>query len=182
MHTEEGQHPNAEDEFDTEYVTWEAHQSHGQNTWYLHGALHVFDTGTEIQKYTWSRTGIKLIDQIRDALSRDYFPLFVAEGSSKAKLEKIRHSDYLSKAYRSFSEITGSLFIFGHSLAKNDEHFLKRIEQGKIEHLFVGIHGSPDTDASKWIISRANSMPNKRKRGKVLNISFFDSSTAAIWK
>lgn len=189
MHTEEGQRPQAddgfrqpEDEFNTDYVTWEPHQSHGQSTWYLHGALHVFDTGTEIQKYTWSRTGIRLIDQIRDALKRDYFPLFVAEGSSKEKLEKIRHSDYLSKAYRSFSEITGALFVLGHSLAPNDEHFLKRIEQGKIQHLFVGIHGDPDSESNKEIISRANAMPGKRKNRRTLDISFFDSGSAAIWK
>jgi hypothetical protein len=85
--------------------------------WFLHGALHVFDSGTEIQKYTWKNTGVRLIDQIRDALSRDYFPLFVSEGTSDEKYEKIRHNDYLAKGYRSFSQITGDLFIYGHSLA-----------------------------------------------------------------
>lgn len=44
------------------YVTWEPDNVHGQNVHYLHGALHLFDSGSEIQKYTWSNTGIALID------------------------------------------------------------------------------------------------------------------------
>ena len=115
----------------SDYVVWESGQSHDQNMWFLHGALHVFDSGTEIQKYTWNRTGVRLIEQIREALSRDFFPLFVAEGSSAEKLERIRHSDYLAKAYRSFQEIQHCLFVYGHSLAANDEHYLRRIEKGK---------------------------------------------------
>lgn len=127
MHTPIGENPNSDDgfrkrrdDFEADYVTWDPSQSHDQNMWYLHGALHVFDAGTEVQKYKWKNTGIRLIDQIRDALSRDYFPLFVAEGTSDEKFEHIRHSDYLAKAYRSFQEIGGALFIFGHSLAANE--------------------------------------------------------------
>ena len=87
MHTEEGVAPTSDDgfrksdiDYDAAYVVWEPSQSHEQNTWFLHGALHVFDAGTEIQKYTWVNTGVRLIDQIRDALSKGFFPLFVSEG------------------------------------------------------------------------------------------------------
>lgn len=189
MHTKEGERPDSddgfrepEDEFEADYVTWESHQTHDQNTWYLHGALHVFDTGSEVQKYTWSRTGIRLVEQIRDALSKDFYPLFVAEGTNKEKIARIRHSDFLSKAYRSFTEIGGALFVFGHSLAKNDEHYLKRIEQGKVQHLFVGIHGDPDSPLNKSIIKKANEMPNKRKRNTKLLVSFYNSETVNVRK
>jgi hypothetical protein len=151
-----------EDDFDAGYVVWESSQSHQQNLHFLHGALHVFDTGIEIQKYTWINTGIRLIDQIRDALKRDYFPIFVAEGSSNEKLERIRHSDYLAKGYRSFAEITGALFIYGHSLASNDEHYLKRIEKGKVSRVYVGIFGDPGNDANKQIITRARLLAASR--------------------
>ncbi len=90
---------------ESSYVVWEPGTSHEQNMWFLHGALHVFDSGTEIQKYTWVRTGIRLIEQTRAALSNDLFPVFVAEGTSMEKLERIRHCDYLAKAYRSFQSI-----------------------------------------------------------------------------
>ena len=49
--------------FESDYVVWEPGQSNGQNTLFLHGALHVFDSGTEVQKYTWNRTRVRLIEQ-----------------------------------------------------------------------------------------------------------------------
>ena len=189
MHVQDGEDPTSddgfrksEDDYDAEYVTWEPHQSHDQNTWYLHGALHVFDSGTEIQKYTWVNTGIRLIEQIREALSRNYFPLFVAEGTSKEKLARIRHSDFLAKGYRSFSEIGGSLFIFGHSLADNDDHYLDRIEQGKLRKVFVGVHGNPNSLENKRIIKRANAMKTRRRRNVALDIHFYDSDSASVWR
>lgn len=188
MHTEVGEPPASddgfrkpEDNYEAAYVTWEPGQSHDQNMWFLHGALHVFDAGTEIQKYTWVNTGVRLIEQIRDALNRDYFPLFVAEGTSAEKVEKIRHSDYLAKAYRSFSEIKGALFIYGHSLAENDEHYLKRIERGKVSRLYVGIYGDPESPQNKAIITRANKMPLARKKSPQLQVHFYDAESAQVW-
>lgn len=188
MHTEEGVAPTSDDgfrksdvDYDAAYVVWEPSQSHEQNTWFLHGALHVFDSGAEIQKYTWANTGVRLIDQIRDALGKGFFPLFVSEGTSAEKLERIRHSDYLAKAYRSFSEITGALFIYGHSLAANDDHYLKRIEKGKLSQLYIGLHADPGSDSNKRIVRRADQMANNRRRNAPLSISYFDTSTAKVW-
>jgi hypothetical protein len=166
---------------ESEYVVWESSQSHDQNMWFLHGALHVFDSGTEIQKYTWNRTGIRLIDQIREALSRDFFPLFVAEGSSAEKLERIRHSDYLAKAYRSFQEIQHCLFIYGHSLAANDEHYLHLIEKGKLAHIFVGLYGDPESSVNRQIIERAKAMSLASGRRRELRVDFYNSESAQVW-
>jgi len=188
MHTPEGQRPDSddgfrtpEDGFDASYVVWEPSQSHEQDMWFLHGALHVFDSGTEIQKYTWSKTGVRLIDQIRDALSRNYFPLFVSEGTSAEKYEHIRHNDYLAKAYRSFAAIKGALFIFGHSLAENDDHYLRCIRRGKISHLYVGLYGDPTSDANRFIQRRANQLSEGRSARNPLAVSFYDTATARVW-
>lgn len=197
MHNDEGIEPTSDDgfrkpeeDYDAHYVTWEPFNSHHQTTWFLHGALHLFDAGIEIQKYTWVNTGVRLIEQIRDALKRDYFPIFVAEGTSNEKLIRIRHNDYLAKAYRSFSEIGGALFIYGHSLAKNDDHFLKRIEKGRLTHLYVGIYGDPVSPSNKTIIARATRMAHARTnktsrssrgRSSELSVSFFDAGSAKVW-
>ena len=165
----------------SEYVVWESSQSHDQNMWFLHGALHVFDSGTEIQKYTWNRTGIRLIEQIREALSRDFFPLFVAEGSSAEKLERIRHSDYLAKAYRSFQEIQHCLFVYGHSLAANDEHYLRLIEKGKLAHIFVSLYGDPESSMNRQIVERAKAMRLAGRRRRELRVDFYDSESAHVW-
>ena len=82
-----------EDEADAPYVTWDSSGSDSQSTFYLHGGLHIVDTGTEIQKLTWANTGVALIDQIQAALNTDNYPLFVSEGTAREKLTRIKHSD-----------------------------------------------------------------------------------------
>ncbi|WP_219335686.1 DUF4917 family protein [Candidatus Synechococcus spongiarum] len=74
-----------------EYVEWmgESNAPHYQQVHYLHGAIHLFDSGTEIKKYTWRNTDKSLLDQAHEAMNSGKFPLFVAEGESKLKLEKI---------------------------------------------------------------------------------------------
>lgn len=166
---------------ESDYVVWESSQSHDQNLYYLHGALHIFDSGTEIRKYTWKRTGVRLIDQVRAALEQDYFPLFVAEGTSDEKLERIRHSDYLAKAYRSFENIQGTVFIYGHSLAEHDEHYLRVLENGKVSTLFVGLFGDASSASNKRIIARAEAMVPKRGPKRPLTVRFFQSETAKVW-
>jgi hypothetical protein len=91
-------HP--EDDPNLPYVSWQ--QAQKATVYYLHGALHLFDNGSEITKYTWSKTDKAIVDQIRAALDRDDFPLFVSEGSTQAKRKKILHNAYLHKALRSF--------------------------------------------------------------------------------
>lgn len=170
------------------YVVWELDNNYSQNFFYLHGALHFYDAGSELQKYTWVNTGKKLTDQIRSALSTDKFPIFVSEGSSEEKLTRIKHNAYLARAFRSFSSISGSLFVYGHSLARNDEHFLSLIERGKIKRVFVGLYGDESNGANQAIIRRANLMADRRativadnSRRNKLRVDFFDAATAKPW-
>ncbi|MCH5715568.1 DUF4917 family protein [Niabella hibiscisoli] len=143
----------------------------------------MFDEGAELQKYTWVNTGIKLIEQIRNALDKSFFPVFVSEGTSKEKKEKIVHSNYLSRGYRSFSAIGNTLFIYGHSLADNDDHILNLIPKGKVSKLFISIYGDPDSNDNKKIIKKANSFKENRKNKKnPLELFFYDASKVKIWK
>lgn len=167
---------------DTDYVTWEPDNTYNQDVYYLHGALHIFDAGTEIQKYTWVNTGVRLTEQIRNALQDEKYPLFVSEGNTDQKLERIRHSDFLARGRQSFSRIGGSLFIYGHSLAPNDEHYLELIERGRVESLFVSIYGDPKSDKNQKIIERALQIrENSDKKGSKLEVRFFDAESAEVW-
>lgn len=164
-----------------EYVTWEVEKTDRQNVFYLHGALHLFDAGHEVQKYTWVNTGVRLIEQVRGALSQGLYPLFVAEGESDRKLERIKHSDFLGRAYRSFAKIGGALVAFGLSFAENDDHILRRIARGKVATLLVGIHGDPETDKNKKLIRRAEGLAAGRRTAQPLRVEFFDSASAQVW-
>lgn len=172
------------------YVEWQGEgAAHGQCVFYLHGALHLFDAGPQLQKYTWVNTGLALIDQANEALQRNMFPLFVAEGDTGSKFTKIQHSAYLHHCFKSFAGIcaTGAregtaLFVFGHSFAKNDAHVLNLIGKGKISHLFVSIHGDPSSKSNKAIIANIEQIAALRQRGiPTLKISFFDSASAKVW-
>lgn len=170
------------------YVVWEIDNNYGQNLYYLHGALHLYDAGSEIQKYTWANTGIRLTEQIKTALDENKYPIFVAEGTSTEKLTRIKHNAYLTKAFDSFSRISGALFVYGHSLAANDEHFLNLIEKSTLSMLFVGIYGDIDSDSNKLIVSRANEMSEARAeivrtttRRTQLSVEFFDAASAKPW-
>lgn len=188
MHFQEKNQLISDDGFRTpdsgkvEYVSWDIEKTDGQNLFYLHGALHIFDSGSELQKYTWVNTGIRLIEQIRTALDLGKFPLFVSEGTSLEKTDKIMHSNYLSRGLRSLSHIGGSLFIYGHSLASNDKHILNLIPKSKIQKLFVSLFGDINSDANKEIIKTAESLVAKR-RGKInLALFFYDAETAHVWR
>lgn len=167
-----------------DYVVWEVSDVGLQNVFYLHGALHIFDAGAEVQKYTWCNTGIALVDQIREALGQDRYPIYVAEGSSESKMQRIQHSAFLSRGYRSLPEVSGSLFIYGHSLAPTDEHVLRLIEKGKVTTAFVSIYGDPKSKDNQRIIARAGAFregrENSRRRNK-LDVQFFDATSAKVW-
>ncbi len=168
-------------EADAAYVTWEPENTYTQNVYYLHGGLHLFDAGAQLQKYTWLNTGIPLIQQIRAALKRDLYPLFVAEGTSAQKLDRIRHHAYLSKAERSLGNIGGSLFTYGLSLAPNDEHILKGVFNSKVSTLYVSLFGDSKSPSNRKIIASAQGLIDQRPKRKPLKVEFYDAQSAAVW-
>jgi hypothetical protein len=170
------------------YVTWDAEgmAADTQNIHFIHGALHLFDYGAELQKCCWERSGgIALIDQIRQALAEGKFPLFVAEGSSAGKLNRIRHSGYLQRSLKSFAAVcrgkSSALFIFGHSLADNDDHVIRKIEKGKLEKLYVSFYGARNSDNNQRLFAKLDGMATSRDERSPLDIAVFDSSGVRVW-
>ena len=166
------------------WVTWDS-SAHDQSVYYLHGALHIYEAGPEIQKYTWCNTQLALIDQIRAALKAEKYPLFVAEGSSEQKMSRIIRSSFLGRAYRSFENIGGSLYAYGLSMSDSDNHILRAIARNKVERLFVSVYGDPSDEANRTMIERASHLPTERKasgRRKNLDVVFYDAATAHVWE
>lgn len=173
---------------EVEYVTWQVTNSYKQNVFYLHGALHIVDSGANLKKFTWNKTNIKLIDQIQSTLQNNDFPLFVAEGKSEEKLAKIKHSDMLTAGYRRFSVAQDPLFIYGHSLAENDSHILNLIPESRVQYVFISLYGDPDSANNQIIVSRAEKMKDDRQLVKAnkhwlndLIIYYYDAVSARVW-
>ncbi len=126
-----------------------------------------------------------LFEQARAAIDDDKFPLFVAEGTSGQKKNKIRHNAYLYQCYKVLTanvrEGRHCFFVFGHSLAENDDHVLKRLGKGRFPTLYVGIYGDPHSESNRRIISRANQIASWRGPRNALEVVFFDSASANVW-
>lgn len=163
------------------YVVWDVQNSGRQRVFYLHGALHLYDAGAELKKFVWSKTEIALVDQIKQSLAKREYPLVVTEGTSEQKMDRIQHSGFLNRAYRSFSSIQGKLFIYGHSLAENDEHLLKLIDQGKTNQVYIGIYGKPNTKNNQKVISRARQFASRRSDKNPAEIYFYNAESAHVW-
>lgn len=177
---------NDEDDPEADYVVWQGETAaHSANVLFLHGALHLFDAGSELQKYTWVRKGEPLVEQARAAIDANKFPLFVAEGTSTQKKNKVRHNAYL---YQCFKVLTANaqqgqhaFFIFGHSLANNDDHILRRLGKGRFKKLYVSLHGDPNSETNQKIIARANELSAMRHDRYPLTVKFFDAASAEVW-
>ena len=175
-----------EDNPDAQYVVWKAETSaNKQCIYYLHGALHLYDTGTELHKYTWSRRGVPLIEQVKNTMNTDLFPVCVSEGESEDKLKKIRHTAYLQHSLNSFREVMDqndqALFIYGHSLSSNDDHILTRIVHGKCSKVYVSLYGDSASEDNKLIVSRAKKLEAMRDARYPMTLVFYDASTANVW-
>lgn len=170
-----------------DYVVWSPDKSSQQNVYYLHGALHLFDAGAETKKFTWKRTGITLLNQVKEQLENNSFPLFVAEGISTEKMTRVMHSAYLGRGLRSLVKVRGSLFVYGHSLAENDSHYLGLLAKNKVKKLFISLFndGSPKQRKTNDVIrQRAEAIATARiqlKKDDPIEVYYYDAASAKVW-
>ena len=160
---------------------------------YLHGALHLTTKLGEVRKLTLRDSEFEdpIVEQIRDALEANQYPLVVSEGNWVNKLERIESSSYLSWVFRRFEEISGNLFTYGTSFSEEDLHLQDAIVNNtRLKSLFVGIYGDVNSHDNQRLISSVsdliakrgtfNEQISKRQRAN-LDVSFYDSSTAPVW-
>jgi hypothetical protein len=173
---------NSDDYREEDFVEWKNFDNK-QTIYYLHGALHLFLAEASLKKYCWSRTGIKLKDQILASLEQRHYPLIVAAGRSNQKLSKIQRSNYLGHGFRSIRKIGGSLFLYGLSLGDKDAHISQQIAGNtSLKRLYVGLFGDPASKANQELIKNANIATEiNRHRRKKVSIEFYDSKSAEVW-
>jgi hypothetical protein len=153
---------------------------------HLHGALHLYEAGGQLFVLRY-KPGARLVDQIRDRLKMNEFPIFVAEGDRQSKSGRIKGHPYLKKMRSEFMGATNDansvLFTYGHSLDDVDAHLLDPLGGRKLAAVYVGAFGGPGSKdgaraaawAHRWAVHRAglNRQP--------LPVSIFDSRTVEIW-
>lgn len=161
---------------ENEDLTW--YKSKKQNIFYLHGALHLFDDGYDIIKAETSFED-NLMDTIRDRLKNNQYPLIVAEGSYKEKLNKISHNKYLQNALDNLKFIQGNLFIHGHSLDDNDKHILDTISSARyLKQIFISVY-DPEKNFEDIQNKAYSHFVDGQRNPK--NIFFYDAESANVW-
>jgi hypothetical protein len=147
-----------------------------QHVHYIHGALHIFDTGVTITKEIFDAN--YLLSNIKKRIDRKEYPVFVTAGGGKEKLAHILHNQYLDYCYKKLTTITGSLVVFGFGFGKYDEHIIKAInkaaKQSKSNRLWSVYIGVFTDDDEKYI----KSIKSKFK----CKVNLFDSKTVNLWQ
>lgn len=132
-------------------LTWGINKD-SQNIFYLHGALQLFDTGTEVikEQYTGERY---ILENISSRLDEGEYPIFVTAGNGNEKLAHIRHNRYLSDCYDNLCDLDGSLVTFGFSFGEFDDHIIDAINKAakfgtrtppKLWSIYIGTYSDED--------------------------------------
>jgi hypothetical protein len=143
----------------------------------LHGGLHLFRNGVDVEKRIAGPNGV--IDAIAQTItSEKRFPLYVAEGTSPAKMVRIKANNYLSHCYEKLGASAGSFFVFGHSADPNDAHVYNALFRSKIKHLYFCVY-QPTDEKIKAISGELARY--KERAGSKIDYTFVDSESAHVW-
>jgi hypothetical protein len=147
------------------------------DTYYLHGALHLF-LGPRRETRKRVVTTATIIDDIAATIRNSgHLPLFVAEGSTVEKVDRINSVPYLRLCYEKLSGLSDNLFVFGHSVGENDNHIYDAVfDSSSIDRLFFFVH-EPQND---WTHIRERLAPF-RERDPDIDVIYVDSSSARVW-
>lgn len=156
---------------------WAPDDSH-QNVFFLHGGLHLYDTGDSIRKLAFKGSGESIIDQVRDNLAEGRFPLFVSEPTADKKKARIERNPYLSYGFRSLAEIDSSLVVFGHSVHENDKHIFDQVKRSGAGRIYVSLFGDENSPAN--VRTRANAAAFLMKPGRT--VEFFSAESTPVWQ
>ncbi|BDF93341.1 DUF4917 family protein [Pseudoalteromonas sp. KAN5] len=140
---------------------------------FLHGALHL-----RSEKISNTRKiAITLESDLDGALELDFnntFPLFISEGKSQLKMNRIRSNSYLSFCYRNLRKSNGGLVVFGHDLNEEyDEHIVSAIKASTNSTVAISVFSGLDDSSKKMFVGRINALFADSDQ----SIKFFESNT-----
>ena len=106
-----------------------------QNVFFLHGAFHIYKDGREIKKITQGsdKALYEKLEEILNNEEQDIVCVFQQEN----KIDEINQNEYLLNCYTKLGSLTGNMVIIGSSLADNDNHIFKQIDNSGIETVFI---------------------------------------------
>jgi phosphoheptose isomerase len=147
-----------------------------QTIFYLHGALHLFDIGSEIVKEEYD--GQTLLKKISSRIDRKEYPVFIMAGNAEDKLRNIRHNRYLTYCYDALSKIQDcSLITYGFSFSDNDMHIINAINKAakqtidsRLRSIYISVFSDHDLEHIRNIESSFKT-----------KVNVYSAKTTNIW-
>lgn len=116
--------------------------------YYLHGALFLYTQKSITYKLRKIDSSVEFINLIRREVQNNNFPLFVSEGSSEAKRERINSNYYLREcSERLKNSKNDCLTSYGFSFSSPDKHIVDYINKSKTKEILISIY--PNYDLKK---------------------------------
>lgn len=167
------------EECENDYVVYKDTQ---HELLFLHGGLHLFDNRTETIKLTFCRTNETLKRQIYEKLIVGTYPVFVSEGTSDDKLEKIKHNYYLNHCYKALKTQPGTLVIYGTMLKSNDDHIKHAIMRSKFKNIYIGVYDESEMAHVELLKDAFESVHQWQPRASQKAVHLFDARSVCPWE
>lgn len=158
----------------TAELTWGERSE--QNVFYLHGALHIYKMGNNVIKLR-SNDERSLREQVDARISNEQFPVYVSGRDSEEKVQKIDEDKYLRNCFKKLKEVSGSLFVHGHSIDSSDSHIWDAIAgNNHIRTVYVSLFGDEKSAENQSKKQRAMSMSSRDRQ-----ILFYSAESTNLW-
>ena len=127
-----------------------------QNLFFIHGAFHIRQKGKKTEKITQqaNKSLYTKIEEIVEKENEDIICIF----SNDNKENEIMKNEYLTNGINKLEKLEGTLLIIGSSLADNDSHIFKRINNSNISKIFISCE---EKNKNKIYKSAINFFPKK---------------------
>ncbi|UKV15621.1 DUF4917 family protein [Thalassospiraceae bacterium SW-3-3] len=144
----------------------------GCNMFYLHGALHLFES---LEGWTLKirSQGGEVLENVLAQIGNESLPLYISEGTYAKKYRNINSSYYLRMCLDKLSLEEGVFLIYGSSLSDNDRHIYDAMFRSRASHVYICIRNKIEEDRI------SHSLYRYRASGK--EIIFVDVSDFSPW-
>lgn len=146
------------------------------NIFNIHGGLHLFlNSNSDVEKKIYTN-GANLLEEITQVITdQKRLPLYVTEGTSEQKLNKIRSVPYLNHCYEQLLNGSGIIFIFGHSILGKDTHIYDALFESGITDVYYCIYDITDLNKTKEEFAKY------KERNDKIKVHYIDVSDFNIW-
>jgi hypothetical protein len=122
--------------------------------YFLHGALHL----QSVEISDARKVPLSFESGAVGAFESGFvekFPLFITEGKSELKLNRIRSNSYLNFCYENLRKSKGGMVVFGHELSQEyDGHIVEALRESSNDTIAISVFSGMDAPSKRKFMGR----------------------------